>query len=439
MTTIRPYRGLRFNPEKFCDLSEVITMPYDRIHAAEQARYYEQSAYSIAHIIQGKQTPNDDETNNVYTRARGYMLNWTAEDVLIRDPAPALYVLEQTFTTPDGIERMRRGLTAALELTTFDEGVILPHEHTLSGPKVDRLNLTRATQAHWGHIFVLYPDDTSAVNDLLQPYLDSHMPAIIRDRVIEPDVEQNFWVVNDPAIIEAVVAEMKSKQPLIIADGHHRYETALTYRDEMRQKYPDAPPDAAFNYVQVTLVSMSDPGLVVLPTHRLIHSYTGMDGKALLKALEPYFTVDPVAGRAALDEGLADADPDHPRFGFYDGDYVLLTLKSLESMAELLPDRDANWRALDVAILHEIIIERVMGLSKESVSRRENLTYLRDPNPGYDAVAGGEANFLFLLNATRIEQVRACTEAGERMPQKSTDFFPKVISGAVALPVHEAL
>ena len=141
----------------------------------------------------------------------------------------------------------------------------------------------------------------------------------------------------------------------------------------------------------------------------------------------------------ALDEGLADADPDHPRFGFYDGDYALLTLKSLDSMAELLPDRDANWRALDVAVLHEIIIERVMGLSKESVSRRENLTYLRDPNPGYDAVNSGDANFLFLLNATRIEQVRACTEAGERMPQKSTDFFPKVISGAVALPVHEAL
>ena len=241
MTTIRPYRGLRYNPDKFCDLDEVITMPYDRIHEAEQARYYELSPYSVAHIIQGKQTPDDGDDNNVYTRARGYMLNWMAEDVLIRDPAPALYVLEQTFTTPDGVEHMRRGLTAALKLTTFDEGVMLPHEHTLSGPKVDRLNLTRATQTHWGHIFVLYPDDTSAVNELLQPFLDSHMPAIIRDQVIEPDVEQNFWVVNDPAVIEAVVAEMASKQPLIIADGHHRYETALTYRDEMRKKYPDAP------------------------------------------------------------------------------------------------------------------------------------------------------------------------------------------------------
>lgn len=439
MTTIRPFRGLRFDPDKYCDLSEVITMPYDRIHEAEQAAYYALSPYSIAHIIQGRQTPDDTTENNVYTRARGYMLNWMAEEVLIADPASALYVLEQTFTTPDGVEHTRRGLTTALKLTTFDEGVVLPHEHTLSGPKADRLNLTRATQTHWGHIFVLYPDELGAVNELLQPFLDTHMPAIVRDQVIEPQVEQAFWVVNDDAVVEAVVAEMASKQPLIIADGHHRYETALTYRDEMREQHPDAPASAAFNYVLVTLVSMSDPGLVVLPTHRLIHSYTAMDNKAVLKALGAYFDVAPVADRVALEAGLADAVPDHPRFGFYDGDYALLTLKTLDAMAELVPDRDANWRALDVAVLHEIIIEHVMGLSKESVERRKNLTYLRDPNEGYGAVDAGEANFMFLLNATRIEQVRACTEAGERMPQKSTDFFPKVVSGLVALPLHDTL
>lgn len=439
MTNIRPFRGLRYNPDKFCDLSEVIAMPYDRIHAVEQARYYALSPYSVTHIIQGRKTPADNDENNVYTRARSYMLNWIAEDVLIRDPAPALYVLEQTFTTPDGIEHTRRGLTAALQLTTFDEGVVLPHERTLSGPKVDRLNLTRATQTHWGHIFMLYPDEASAVNERLQPFLDTHMPAIIHDQVIEPEVEQAFWVVNDPAIIEAVVAEMASKQPLIIADGHHRYETALNYRDTMRRLHPDAPAEAAFNYALVTFVSMSDPGLVVLPTHRLIHSYTAMDGKALLKAVAPYFTVKRVANRAALEARLVAATPDHPRFGFYDGDCALLTLKSLDAMAELLPDRDENWRALDVAVLHEIVIERVMGLSKASVAQRENLTYLRDPSPGYEAVDNGDANFLFLLNATRIEQVRACTGAGERMPQKSTDFFPKVISGTVALPVHDTL
>jgi len=440
MTTIRPFRGLRYNPDKFCDLSDVITMPYDRIHETEQAQYYDLSPYNFAHIIQGRDTPDDNDANNVYTRARGYMLNWLAEEVFVRDPVPALYVLEQTFTTPDGIEHTRRGLTAALELTHFDEGVVLPHEHTLRGPKVDRLNLTRATETAWGHIFMLYPDDTSAVNALLQPFLDAHMPALVRDRVIEPEVEQAFWVINDPAVIEAVVAEMATKQPLIIADGHHRYETALNYRDEMRAEHPDAAacagPDAAFNYVMATFVSMSDPGLVVLPTHRLIHSYTQMAGKALLKALEPYFVVETVPDKASLETGLAAATAERPRFGFYDGAYSLLTLKTLNAMAALAPDRDPHWRALDVAVLHELVFEHVMGLSKESVRQRENLTYLRDPDPGYIAVDKGEANFLFLLNPTRIEQVQACTVAGERMPQKSTDFFPKVVSGLVALPLH---
>lgn len=436
MTNIRPFRGLRYNPDKFCDLSDVITMPYDRIHEVEQAQYYELSPYSYAHIIQGKHTPDDNDENNVYTRARGYMLNWLAEEVFIRDPAPAVYVLEQTFTTPDGVEHTRRGLTAALELSRFDEGVVLPHEHTLSGPKVDRLNLTRATETGWGHIFMLYPDEEAVVNQLLQPFLDAHMPALVRDQVIEPEVEQAFWVINDPAIIEAVVAEMATKQPLIIADGHHRYETALNYRDEMRQQHPDAPADAAFNYVMVTFVSMSDPGLVILPTHRLIHSYTKMVGKVLLKALEPYFVVETMPDRAMLEAGLAAATTDRPRFGFYDGEYALLTLKTLNAMAALAPDRDPHWRALDVAVLHELIIEHVMGLSKESVRRLENLTYLRDPESGYLAVDKGEANFMFLLNPTRIEQVQACTVAGERMPQKSTDFFPKVVSGLVALPLH---
>ncbi|MFN2283017.1 MAG: DUF1015 domain-containing protein [Anaerolineae bacterium] len=436
MTNIRPFRGLRYNPEEFCDLSDVITMPYDRIHEAEQTQYYDLSPYNFVRIIQGRHRPDDTTEDNVYTRARSYMRNWLAEEVFIRDPAPALYVLEQTFTTPDGVEHTRRGLTAALELSRFDEGVVLPHEHTLSGPKVDRLNLTRATETGWGHIFMLYPDEISAVNQLLQPFLDAHMPALVHDQVIEPDVEQAFWVINDPALIEAVVAEMAAKQPLIIADGHHRYETALNYRDEMRERYPDAPADAAFNYVMVTFVSMSDPGLVVLPTHRLIHSYTKMDGKALLKALEPYFVVETVPDRATLEAGLAEATPERPRFGFYDGDYALLTLKTLNAMAALAPDRDPHWRALDVAVLHELVIEHVMGLTKESVRRLENLTYLRDPDPGYVAVDKGEANFLFLLNPTRIEQIQACTVAGERMPQKSTDFFPKVVSGLVALPLH---
>ncbi len=438
MANIKPFRGLRYNPKQFCDLSEVITMPYDRIHDPEQAAYYALSPYNFARIIQGAREPHTED-NNVYTRANCYQQTWLAEGVMLRDPQPVLYVLEQTFTTPDGVEHTRRSFTAALELTGFDEGVILPHERTLSGPKADRLELTRVTETAWGHIFTLYPDNENRINEILQPYLDTHMPAILHEQVIEPAVEQNFWVVDDPTIVAAVVAEMGPKVNLIIADGHHRYETALNYRDEMRTEHPDAGPDAAFNYVMATFVSMSDPGLVILPTHRLIHSYDALDSQALLKKLTAHFDVAPQADRAALEAALAEATPENPRFGFYDGDYTLLTLKSLDTMAELTPDRDANWRALDVAVLHEVIIEHAMGLSKESIARKENLNYLRDADEGYAAVNSGAANFLFLVNPTRMAHVRACTEAGEKMPQKSTDFYPKIISGMVALPLHGSI
>jgi uncharacterized protein (DUF1015 family) len=441
MAAIRPFRGLRYNPDQVGDLSAVITQPYDRIHEAEQAQYYQLSPYNFVRVIQGKKGPQDNDEDNVYTRARCYARTWLAEGVLMREPQPALYVLEQTYVTPTGETRARRGLSAALQLTRFDEGVILPHERTLSGPKVDRLNLTRATETAWGHIFVLYPDDENRVNALLQPYLEAHAPIVAREQVIESAVEQRFWVVTDPQVVQAVVEEMAPKRNLIIADGHHRYETALNYRDEMRQQHPDAPADAPFNFVMVMLVSMSDPGLVILPTHRLIHSYGRMSGPSALERAQEYFEVTPLADRAALEMALTEAAPDRPRFGFYDGGYAVLTLHDASVTERLLPDRAAEWRMLDVSILHELFIERVLGIDKAAVERKENIDYLRDPAPGYRAVDEGRAEFLLLMSPTRMAQVRACTAAGGRMPEKSTDFNPKVVSGLVAMPVgrHEPL
>ncbi len=346
-----------------------------------------------------------------------------------------LYVLEQVFTTPDGQTRSRRGLAAALQLTPFEEGTILPHERTLSGPKVDRLNLTCATAYAWEHIFILYPDDGNRVNTILQPYLETHPPIVAREMVIETTVEQRFWVVDDSRIIAAVVEEMAPKRNLIIADGHHRYETMLNYREEMRRQYPDAPADAAFNFTLVTLVSMSDPGLVILPTHRLVHSYGRMNGREALERAKEYFDVTPVVDRATMEGMLREAEPLHPRFGFYDGSFAVLTLRDPDVMTRLLPDRAPDWRLLDVTVLHELFIERVLGIDKGAVERKENLDYLRDPNPGYRAVDEGKARFLLVMNPTRMEQVRACTAAGEKMPQKSTDFYPKIISGLVMMPI----
>ena len=433
MATIRPFRGIRYNPGKIDDLSAVISQPYDRVRHGLQDRYYDLSPYNVVRIIKGREQPGDDEQNNVYTRARDAYQSWLREGILMREPAPALYVLHQTFTLPDGSTRTRQGLVAALELSRFDEGVVLPHERTHSGPKVDRLNLMRATAANFGHIFMLYPGDR--INELLGAAIEGHTGFELRE-LFEHDVVQRFWAVTDPEVVAAVVEEMAPRRNLIIADGHHRYETALNYRDGMRALHPDAPPNAGFNYRMVTLVSMEDPGLVILPTHRLIHSYDRMNGLAALeRARGEYFEVTVVADRAALEAALAEATPDHPRFGFYDGGFTVLALRDPGVLEQLLPDRAPDWRMLDVSILHEIFIERVLGIDRGAVERKENIEYLRDPQMGYDAVDEGVAQFLLLMNPTRMAQVRACTATGEKMPQKSTDFYPKVISGLVMRPI----
>ncbi len=432
MATIRPFRGVRYNPQEIDDLSTVISQPYDRVRHGLQDKYYDLSPYSVVRIIKGKEQAGDGEGSNVYTRARGYFQTWLQEGVLMREETPALYVLHQAFTLPDGTEKTRKGLIAAFELSRFDEGVVLPHERTHSGPKVDRLNLMRATEVNFGHIFMLYPGDR--INELLGAAIEGQ-PGFELHEMFEHDVVQRFWAVTDPQVIAAVVEEMAPKRNLIIADGHHRYETALNYRDEMRAAHPDAPANAGFNYRMVTLVSMEDPGLVILPTHRLIHSYGRMSGQEALEQAREYFEVRKVADREALEAALAEAEPEHPRLGFYDGGYATLTLQDPAVMARLLPDRASDWRLLDVSVLHELFIERVLDIDKAAVERKENIEYLRDPQMGYDAVDAGEAEFLMVMNPTRMSQVRACTAAGEKMPQKSTDFFPKVISGLVMMPI----
>lgn len=434
MAVIKPFQGIRYNPQRVQDLSKVVSQPYDRVRYGLQDKYYAQSAYTIVKIIKGKQFEDDNEAHNVYTRARDYLHTWLDKGVMQVEDVPALYVLYQTFTLPDGEQYTRKAFATALEITTFDQGVVLPHERTLSGPKIDRLNLTRATETYFGHIFMLYPDQENRVNAILDQAVKDIEPAVVRE-LFESDVAQRFWVVTDPEVIAQVQAEMAPKTSLIIADGHHRYETAINYRDEMRAKYPDAPANAGFNYRMVTLVSMSDPGLVILPTHRLMHSYDAKTSKQVIEDAKAYFDVQPVADRAALEAALVEATPQAPRIGFYDGDYVVFILKSPAVMDKIAPDRDPVWRLLDVSILHEVLIERVMGLSQESVERKENIDYLRDVEMGYERVDNGEANFLFVMNPTRMAEVRACTAADIKMPQKSTDFYPKVISGMVALRV----
>jgi len=438
MATIAPLRGIRYNPHKVGPLSKVVGQPYDRIGPDLQGQYYQLHSHNIVRLIKGQEFEDDTAENNVYTRARDYCQTWLDAGYLLRDTQPALYVYRQTFTLPDGTERARQALVTALKLVEFEEGIVLPHERTLSGPKVDRLNLLRATAFNFELIFMLYPDPQNKVNALFDAAIADRSPDADVQELFEKDVRQQMWAISSPQLIASVQEVMTPKRGLIIADGHHRYETALNYRAEMRARYPDAPPNAAFNYALVSLVSMDDPGLTILPTHRLIHDYTAQTPAQVLAKAGQYFEVTPLAGREHLETALAEATPADRCIGFYDGRYHLLRLKSPAIMDQVVPDRAPEWRQLDVSILHELLIERVMGISKKQVEAKEYLDYYRNLDQALAQVDEGQAVCLFILNPTRIVEVKACSERGEKMPQKSTDFYPKMISGLVTMAVGAA-
>ncbi len=432
MATIKPFRGVRYNLDTIADPSAVISQPHDKVQGLQE-RYYNLSPYNVIRLIKGLEQPGDNEHNNVYTRARDVYRTWLREGVLVREERPAFYVLRQTFRLPDGSTRARQALIAALELVSFDAGVVLPHERTLRDSMLDRLSLLRAVAANFSSVFMLYPGNR--INDLLTA-ATARPPLFEARELLEHEVLQQFWVVTDPRTIAAIAEEMAPKRGLIIADGHHRYEMSLMYRDEMRAQHPDAPPNAGFNYRSVALVSMDDPGLVILPTHRLVHSPVRLRGTDVLERASEYFDVTPVADRAALEAAVKAARGSRRTcFGFHDGTSAGLTLRDPSVMERLLPERTPAWRSLDTAVVHELFIERVLGIDKQAVAERNAVEFLRDPQQGYEAVSGGKADYFLFLNPTHIEQVRACSAAGERMPQKSTDFYPKIISGLVTLPV----
>lgn len=440
MAKIAPFPGIRYNPNKVDDLSKVVSQPYDRVRYGLQEQYYNLHPYNIVRIIKGQELEGDTPPGvpdgyNVYTRARDYFQTWLDAGYLLRDPRPAFYLYHQTFTLADGRELTRKAFVTALELAEFDKGIVLPHERTLSGPKADRLNLLRTTETNFGQIFMLYPDAANKINALFDAAIAGRPADIDVRELFEKDVRQQMWVVSDQEVIAGVVAEMAPKHGLIIADGHHRYETALNYRNEMREEYPQAPASAGFNYCMVTLVSMDDPGLTILPTHRLMSGYSARTNAEILADAAEFFEISPMADRAALEAALAEATPGDRRIGSYDGSYHLLRLKSPEIMAQIAPDRVEEWRMLDVSILHEVLIERVMGISKEQVAAKENIDYHRDLDLAISDVDAGKALCVYILNPTRMDEVKACSVQGAKMPQKSTDFYPKVITGLVAMAV----
>ncbi|KPL11633.1 hypothetical protein AMJ71_00200 [candidate division TA06 bacterium SM1_40] len=438
MAKIFPFRGIRYDVSKVGDPRLLVTPPYDVISPQDQERFYGRSEYNIVRIIRGKDESGDDEKRNKYQRAGEYFTRWLAEGVLVEDGRPGLYLWDQEYKVRGGT-KVRRGFVAMTRIEELGEGVV-PHEKTLAKPKQDRLNLMRATQAFFGQIFVLYSDPKKVINGLLGSAAAETSP--LADFVFDDGVRQKMWRIEDEDVIGRVTEGMAG-QPLFIADGHHRYETALTYRNEMRAQGMKCEGAESFENVMMTFVNMDDEGLSIFPTHRFVCGLEDFDRDTFLSELQEHFWVEPFAGGkgegavAAFIRELESRGADGHVFGLYTGGgtYHLFGLRD-ESYADSfgVADRSREWRRLDVAILHTLVLDRVMGVTPEKVE--EHIKYTRDDAEAIAEVDSRKYQLSFLMNATRIGEVKAIAINRERMPQKSTYFYPKVLTGLVACRIY---
>ena len=435
MARIFPFRGLRYSPSKVA-LGEVVTQPYDKITPQMQDRYYTDSPYNLVRIILGKPRAGDNEGESVYTRAAAFVREWREEGVLTPDAEPSIYLYTQTFRVPGdnlGAAMERRGFIALGQLEDYDQKVVFRHEQTLSKPKADRLNLLRATQAHFGQLFMLYSDPAAEIDAALRQ--TGPPTAEIRD---EYDVVHRMWRVSDHATLQTVQAKMADKQ-LIIADGHHRYETALNYRNEMR-KQAGSRSIEAYERVMMTFVNMDAPGLVILPTHRVVFGLEAFSIFDMVAKLQANFEVEDLGSLAEIDGSL-----ERLRQAGKDGTALLaitshggFLLRSRPGAKWTEPaDLSERQRALDVVKLHKLVLEGTLGLSEEDIRDQEHLRYVRDAHEAVSQVVRG-ANVAFIMNPVSMEQMRDVAFGGEVMPQKSTDFYPKLLSGLVAYSLEEA-
>ncbi len=434
MADVHPFRAFRYDP-RLVSLTQVVTQPYDKINPALQDRYYAASPYNLVRIILGRREETDNPVNNVYSRSAGHFRDWRQQGILRQDSLPSLYVYSQRFTLPGSTrgrataELERRGFIALGRIEDYSAGIVHRHEQTLAKPKADRLDLLRSTRAHFGQIFMLY-EDSGQVDSLLATPADPDVE--VTD---EYGVVHRVWQISDPRLIDSVGAAMSDKK-LIIADGHHRYETALNYRNERRAAdSASGPNDSPYESVMMTFVNMNSPGLLILPTHRLVHSLPSFSETEFRNSARVFFDVEDIDG--SIDAPRATAMlRECGRAGT-----TLLAVTANRAFLLHHPNPNApqvfaglsiRQQALDVVQLHKCLLEKALNLSEESIRNQQNISYIRDAEEALSQVrgaSGARADIAFLMNPCRMAQVRDIAFAGEVMPQKSTDFYPKLLSG----------
>jgi uncharacterized protein (DUF1015 family) len=437
---VHPFRAYRYNPAK-ADFARVLTQPYDKITPAMQDEYYAADAHNLIAIEKGRGLPQDSAVNNVYTRAAASLNAWIADGVLVPDLAACFYAYSQEYSVPGTAEkRTRAGFIGLCTLEDYDAGVVLRHERTLSGPKADRLELLRHTRALTGQLFMLYADPQRRIDTILEETAAAAPPVMeVRD---EYGVAHRLWSISDPAAI-AHIQRVMAQQKLVIADGHHRYETALNYRNERRAQAGSVLPDAPYERTMMTFFNTHSAGLTILPTHRIVSNLPRFSWEHFRRSVSSWFEIEELpyatdteraAARARLLQRLRESRA-RRALGLSAGAatptraYFLLTLGEAADLAKLLPGDSTPQRELDVVLLHNFIFEQALGITPQAVSAETHIGYEREAAAALDAVDRGAAQLAFLLKPVTVEQVMRIAMAGEVMPQKSTDFYPKLLSG----------
>jgi len=433
MMEIKPFKAYRFNVAVVGDAGNCIAPPYDVIDDQLRERLYKKSKYNIVQVTKGKTRPTDNPGDNQYTRAGKLLTDWIATGALKRDSADTIYAYVQDFEVA-GNKAQRLSFISLAKLEELGKGV-LPHEYTLDKPKIDRLNLRRATKASFGLIFMLYQDAEDIADKIIKKAA-KQKPLI--DFADEQNIQHRLFAITDTSDIDAI-EKMMGDKTCVIADGHHRYETALAYYKETGE--PSA------QYVLTAFVNARQKGLLVLATHRLIQNVKNFDSEEMIGNLQKDFELAKFgfddektkeqARRKMLDKMKTDFDADRNAFGIYAGDkaFYVAVLKNKKSMDAACPNMSDSWKSLDVAILHKLIIEKHLGIDEKTQAQGGNIEYVKDTGEGIvdcvSQVDKGAKQAAFFVNPTKMKQIEQVTAAGERMPQKSTFFYPKVFTGLV--------
>ncbi len=425
MACLHPFRGYRYTREIVGNLADVAVQPYDKITPEMQDAYYSRSPYNAVRITLNREKRDNPDTD--YAGAGATLRSWIGQNVLRQDPAPAIYAYYQEYVH-DGEPRLQKGFIGLLDLRDSEAGII-PHERTLQAPKQDRLQLLRSTESNEDAVFMLYSDEDLTVNCI--------MDAAVTDRVPDIEVEDDYGVLHRVWAIVGLeelkrIQEAMRAQRLFIADGHHRFETSVNYMRECEQHGWKTTGIESFDKRMVTCFNIAD-GVTILPTHRLIRDLPNFDLRSFLQAIELHFEVRSTGSRKNLFDAMKRECP-HNVFGFHhkeDREFFLLRLREEAQNDPSLRNYSEEYRALDVSILHIILLERHLGIDESKLVSQSNVDYARDVDACIESVDSGKYQAVFFLNPTTADQMQRLALKGERLPQKSTDFYPKLLTGLV--------